>query len=171
MPGLSPRREKFAQAVASGMNQSDAYREAYRVRNGTKLSSINVNASKLMADAKVEQRVAELRAPAAKKASITLESHLADLQSLRNMAVKEKQFAAAITAEVARRKAAGVHIERADITNSDGCCARLVRSCRPWKAAQETMFAVIARQPGRPSKAEVIEAIKAIDAEVQGNPQ
>ena len=120
MPGLSPQREKFAQAVASGMNQSDAYRAAYRVREATKLSSINVNASKLMADAKVEQRVAELRAPAAKAATITLESHLADLQRLRNMAVKEKQFSAAITAEVARGKAAGVHIERADITNSDG---------------------------------------------------
>ena len=60
MPGLSPQREKFAQAVASGMNQSDAYREAYKVRNGTKLSSVNVNASKLMNDAKVAQRVAEL---------------------------------------------------------------------------------------------------------------
>ena len=111
MPGLSPQREKFAQAVASGMNQSDAYRAAYRVREATKLSSINVNASKLMSDAKVEQRVAELRAPAAKAATITLESHLADLQRLRNMAVKEKQFSAAITAEVARGKAAGVHIE------------------------------------------------------------
>jgi len=168
---LTPQREKFAQAVASGMNQSDAYRAAYRVRHGTTMVSVNQSASRVMADVNVASMVAELRAPAAKKASITLESHLADLQSLRNMAVKEKQFAAAITAEVARRKAAGVHIERADITNSDGCCARLVRSCRPWKAAQETMFAVIARQPGRPSKAEVIEAIKAIDAEVQGNPQ
>lgn len=45
------------------------------------------------------------------------------------------------------------------------CCARLVRSCRPWKQAQEAMLAIIARQPGRPSKAEVIEAIKAIDNE------
>ena len=120
MPDLSPQRERFAQAVASGMNQSDAYRAAYKVRPGTKLVSVNQNASRLMADVNVMSRVAELRAPAAKKATITLESHLADLQRLRNMAVKEKQFAAAITAEVARGKAAGVHIERADITNSDG---------------------------------------------------
>ena len=168
---LTPKQEAFAQAIVTGVNQSDAYRAAYKVRPGTKAESVNVAASKLMSDAKVTQRVAELREPVAKKAQITLESHLDDLMRLRNMAVKAEQFGAAITAEVARRKAAGVHIERADITNSDGCCARLVRSCRPWKAAQETMFAVIARQPGRPSKAEVIEAIKAIDAEVQGNPQ
>ncbi len=120
MPSLSPQREKFAQAVASGMNQSDAYRAAYRVRVGTKPNSINVAASQLMANPNVGLRVAELRAPAAKAATITLESHLADLQRLRNMAVKEKQFSAAITAEVARGKAAGVHIERSDITNSDG---------------------------------------------------
>ncbi len=120
MPGLSPQRERFAQAVASGLNQSDAYRAAYKVRAGTKPNSINVAASQLMANHNVAIRVAELRAPAAKKATITLESHLADLQRLRNMAVKEKQFSAAITAEVARGKAAGVHIERADITNSDG---------------------------------------------------
>lgn len=43
------------------------------------------------------------------------------------------------------------------------CCARLVRACRPWKSAQEGMLAVIARQPGRPSKAEVIEALRALD--------
>lgn len=45
------------------------------------------------------------------------------------------------------------------------CCARLVRSCRPWKQAQEAMFAIIARQSGRPSKPEVIEAIRAMDLE------
>lgn len=119
---LTPPREKFAQAVASGMNQSDAYREAYKVRAGTKLSSINVNASKLMSDAKVAQRVAELRGAVAKKTMITLESHLADLQKLRNMAVKAEQFGAAITAEVARGKAAGIVVEKGhvNLTNSDG---------------------------------------------------
>lgn len=45
------------------------------------------------------------------------------------------------------------------------CCARLVRSCRPWKAAQEAMFAVIARKPGRPTKDDVIDAIRAMDLE------
>ena len=45
-----------------------------------------------------------------------------------------------------------------------GCCARLVRSCRPWRAAQEAMLAIIARQPGRPSVADVVAQIKALDA-------
>lgn len=113
---LTPKQEAFAQAVASGMNQSDAYRAAYSAGK-MKPSSVNVNASKLSADAKVAQRVAELREPVAKRAQITLESHLDDLLRLRNMAAKEKQYSAAITAEVARGKASGVHVEQSKVTS------------------------------------------------------
>jgi hypothetical protein len=42
------------------MTQADAYRTAYDASN-MKDSSIHVNASKLLADAKVKQRVAELK--------------------------------------------------------------------------------------------------------------
>lgn len=112
---LTPKQEAFAQAVVSGKSQSDAYRIAYKVRPGTKLSSINVAASKLMADPNISQRVEELRIPVAKKAQITLESHLEDLLRLRNMAAKEKQYSAAITAEVARGKASGVATDKLDI--------------------------------------------------------
>jgi len=113
MAKLTAKQEAFAQAVASGKNQSDAYREAYDARQ-MKLSSINVNASKLMADAKVAQRVADLRKPAAERAQVTLEGHLSDLLTLREMAVGANQISAAIAAEVARGKAAGVHVERTE---------------------------------------------------------
>ena len=55
-----------------------------------------------------------------------------------------------------------------------GCCARLVRSARPWKQAQEAMLAVIARQPGRPTKAQVLQALRELDAALRptgGEPQ
>ena len=121
---LTPKQESFAQAIVTGVNQSDAYRAAYKVRPGTKAESVNVAASKLMSDAKVTQRVAELREPVAKKAQITLESHLDDLMRLRNMAVKAEQFGAAITAEVARGKAAGIVVEKGQI-NHAGVAAAL----------------------------------------------
>ena len=57
---LTAKQEAFAQAVASGMSQSDAYRAAYDASR-TKSESVNVNASKMMAGAKVSLRVAELR--------------------------------------------------------------------------------------------------------------
>lgn len=117
---LTAKKEAFARAVASGMNQSDAYRAAYKVRPDTKPESVNQSASRIMADVNVMSRVAELRAPAAKKAQITLESHLEDLLMLRDRALEEKQYSAAITAEVARGKASGVHVERSEVTGKGG---------------------------------------------------
>mgnify|MGYP000641473327 FL=1 len=114
MSSLTPKQEVFAQAVASGKSQSDAYRVAYKVGANTKPETVNQAASRIMADSNVAARVAELRKPIAEKAQMTLESHLRDLMMLRNMAVKEKQIGAAITAEIARGKAAGVHVERSE---------------------------------------------------------
>ncbi len=114
MSSLTPKQEVFAQAVASGKSQSDAYRAAYKVGANTKPETVNQAASRIMADSNVAARVAELRKPIAEKAQMTLESHLRDLMMLRNMAVKEKQIGAAITAEIARGKAAGVHVERSE---------------------------------------------------------
>jgi phage terminase small subunit len=108
---LTPQQEKFAQSVASGMSQSDAYRAAYKVKPTTKPNVINVSASKLMADPNISLRVEELRAPVVKAAQITLESHLNDLKGLRNMATKAEHFSAAISAEVARGKASGLYVE------------------------------------------------------------
>ena len=111
MAKLTAKRIAFAEAVASGQTQAGAYRIAF---NAQKMlpKTIQECASKLMADSQIKERVAELRAPIALKAQITLESHLEDLQRLRNMAAKEKQYGAAIAAEIARGKAAGVHIEK-----------------------------------------------------------
>lgn len=105
--GLTPKREKFAQAVASGKTQADAYRAAFDANKAT-AKTIQEAASRLMADSKVAARVDALRAPIVEKVGITLESHLRDLLALRNLAAKEKQMSAAISAEIARGKAAGV---------------------------------------------------------------
>lgn len=104
---LTPKREKFAQCVASGMNQSDAYREAFDTSK-TQPHVVNIKASQLMAIGMVRLRVEELRKPAAEKSGITLESHLSDLQYLRDKAEEAGQLGAAITAEIARGKASGV---------------------------------------------------------------
>jgi hypothetical protein len=71
-----------------------------------------------MADSNISARVDELRKPVAKKAQITLETHLEDLLKLRDMAASGNQYSAAITAEVARGKASGVHVERSENTGA-----------------------------------------------------
>ena len=117
---LTPKRESFAQAVASGMSQADAYRSAFSVKSSTKAETVQQSASRLMADPKVAARVEEIRAPIVQKAQITLESHLERLKQLSEKAEQEGQFSAAISAEVSRGKASGLYTEKIDHSSSDG---------------------------------------------------
>lgn len=78
---LTSKQESFAQSVASGMTQADAYRKAYDAEN-MKSESIFVNASKLMADAKISLRVAELREETAKLHLWTREDSIRALKSV-----------------------------------------------------------------------------------------
>ena len=57
---LTPKQEKFAQAIIEGMSQADAYRTAYSCSRMSD-KTIWENASRLMADDKVKARVQELR--------------------------------------------------------------------------------------------------------------
>jgi len=75
---LTAKQEAFAQAIADGKNQSDAYRAAYSAGN-MKDNSINVNASKMAADAKVALRIKELKEALANKSLWTREQSVAVL--------------------------------------------------------------------------------------------
>ncbi len=63
MANLTPRQEKFTQAIVSGHNQSDAYRISYPKSLKWKDYSVAIEASRMMAKPNVSLRVAELRAP------------------------------------------------------------------------------------------------------------
>lgn len=79
---LTSKQEAFAQAFVTGMNQSDAYRAAYKVRPGTKPECVNVAASKLMADANVALRVKDLQSALANKSLWTREQSVAVLSGV-----------------------------------------------------------------------------------------
>lgn len=115
---LTDKQEHFAQCVASGMSQAQAYRESYNVKPTTKPESVYVKASALIKKQYIQDRIAEIRAPQARKAGITLEGHLQALDELRTLAKENKQYAAAISAEVARAKAAGLLVERVENTGT-----------------------------------------------------
>lgn len=120
MSELTPKQEAFAQAVASGKSQSDAYRAAYTVAITTKADTVNQKASRLMSEGKVRARVEELRAPVVEAAQITLASHLERLRALSAAAEAGNQFSAAIAAEVARGKASGLYVEKTELTGANG---------------------------------------------------
>jgi len=108
---LTPKQEKFAQEVASGKSQADAYRAAFDCAN-SKPSTIHRKACALMDDGKIAARIESIRAPIVEKVGITLEQHLRDLERLRNLAESDGKYSAAVSAELARGKASGLHVER-----------------------------------------------------------
>jgi len=116
---LTPKQESFVLAYIETGNASEAYRRAYS-QKGMSEKTVNEAASRLLKNSKVAARLTALRAPAIEKAGITLEKHLDDLMRLRNMAVKDSKWAAAIQAEIARGKAAGLYVERTELTGKGG---------------------------------------------------
>lgn len=118
MKPLTPQQEKFAQLVAEGKGQSEAHKVAYPKSINWKPSTTSESASRLMANSNVSARVAELRSKAQAKTVITLESHLAELERLRDLALENGKFDAAINAEVHRGKAKGLYVSKTeDVTD------------------------------------------------------
>ena len=57
---LTPKQDKFCHAIVDGKTQCEAYKEAYNAKNMTD-NSIYCEASKMMDNPKISQRIAELR--------------------------------------------------------------------------------------------------------------
>ncbi len=126
---LTPQQEKFAQNVAKGMNKTEAaksagYSEKNATRAGTMLASKN--------NPRVLDRITALQEIGALKSGLTLGVHLTDLKDIRDGAMRNGAWSAAVTAEVSRGKAAGLYINRSELTvnkvdtmNKDEILARM----------------------------------------------
>lgn len=109
---LNDRQRAFVAAyLSNGGHATNAYMEAYGVDSVV----AGVNATRLMKDQRVRDAIEAIRGPVAKKAGLTLARHLRNLAKLRDKAVMAKQYAAAVTAEVNRGKAAGLYVDRVRI--------------------------------------------------------
>jgi phage terminase small subunit len=110
---LTPKQENFCNAYIELGNASEAYRLAYDIGD-MKSATINRAAKQLMDNSKITTRIQELRAPVVEAAKMSLEGHLADLKMMRDLALAEKQYSAAINAETQRGKAAGYYVTRTE---------------------------------------------------------
>ena len=79
---LTSKQEAFAQAVASGMSQSDAYRATGDISEDTKPESIWERASLIASDIKVRSRIAQLKDEIAAKALWTREDSVRTLKEV-----------------------------------------------------------------------------------------
>ena len=94
----SVMQELFVTSLLAGINQQDAYRNAYKTRK-SKDNVIAANASELVRKPNVSIRLAYKRALLAKKAEITEEGQIKRFQHLSQKAEDLKQIASAISAE------------------------------------------------------------------------
>ena len=111
MPAIpNPKHELFAQGLMSGLSAAAAYVAAGYVSN-------DGNAIRLKGNERVVKRLVELRATAEAKGLLTLEEHMTELKSLRDLAKKNNQTSAAVAAEVKRGELMGYYIERSENIN------------------------------------------------------
>ena len=120
-PLRNPRHEKFAQLVwladAKNYRRGLAYQAAgYRARMDMDkpglASPADVNASRLLKNAKVKTRLQEIAAMAAKRNEVTEDSLIEELEQARIAAIEAQQASAAVAATMGKAKVCGLLVER-----------------------------------------------------------
>lgn len=122
---LTAKEEKFCLEVATGVdefNKPISYAEAYRrAYNSGKMKSdtVDVKASQMMAKDKIAVRVRELRDTTARKAMITVETLLVELEEARQAALcaETVQSSAAVSATMSKAKLLGLDKQLIDVTH------------------------------------------------------
>jgi len=108
---LTPKQEKFCQAIVRGMNQSAAYREAYDAKNMLP-TTINERACRLMQESKISTRVEELREPVVEKARYDLETAMGEANRALVMAEAQENPSVMVAAVALRAKLYGLLVEK-----------------------------------------------------------
>ena len=143
-PLASFRQERFAQELAMGRSQGEAY-----ALSGYRLSTVgarDANASRLLRNDKVAARVAELRAEAAASTAITVESLIREAADIQRAATADGNHSAAIAAVVTKAKLAGLWIERKENKTTNFNYAKVVdrRDLPIHKLTDEELLAIAA---------------------------
>ena len=110
---LTEQQIKFANLLISEQGRKSA--TACAIEAGYAKESARQAASKLQNPKLyplVVQYIGELRAEWQKKYDVTFGSHITELAKLRDEAREKKAWSAAVNAEVARGKAAGLYVEQ-----------------------------------------------------------
>lgn len=118
--GLSHANEVFAQCLARGYTQTDAYKEAYPKSKNWKDASVTNKASALAKVAAIQARVQAIREPAvraitANSAGYGLVEAMDEARQAFELAMSTEQVGAAVAAVQLRAKLNALLIERKEI--------------------------------------------------------
>ena len=117
-PKLTLKQETFVNALLETGNQYEAYCRAYECKNMSR-GAIDVEASKLARHPKIALRLGQFRQSKTAEAILTLETHMSELQSLRDAAKSKGQLSAAITAEVKRGELMRFYVKQVESARED----------------------------------------------------
>ena len=116
---LTPKQEKFAQCVASGMTRSAAYRVAYDAENSSN-PVVWTEACLLYQNPNVSKRISELQLPIEEQVGITLKSHIEDTMIIKQAAFDAEDYGAANKANENIGKLLGYYINKTELTGRGG---------------------------------------------------
>lgn len=109
---LNARQERFCLYLVEGLPQSRAYIDAGYVARG---NAAEVAAARLFRNVQVQSRIAELQAAAARRSEITVDDLVAELESMRKLAMACKNPAAGVAAVMGKAKLLGLIVDKAEI--------------------------------------------------------
>jgi phage terminase small subunit len=116
---LTPKQERFSALYVETGNASEAYRQAYD-SSGMKPETINRKAFDLLQNGKITARVDQLRADAAKRHEITVDTLTLELEEARNLAKEQGTAAAMVSATLGKAKLHGLLIDKGEISGKGG---------------------------------------------------
>jgi hypothetical protein len=107
-PLRNPRHERFAQGLFEGLPALRAFEQAgYAPNDG--------NAIRLKGNERIQERLAELQAAAARNSEVTVASLLAELEDARMKATSLSQLSAAVRATEAKARISGLLTEKIEV--------------------------------------------------------
>jgi phage terminase small subunit len=119
MPTLdNPRHELFAQEIAKRRAQREAYQSAGYITKSD--GATDANASRLLSNAKVANRIRELQTEAAKSIEVTVSGLMAEAERASALAESKEQASAMVSAITLKARLAGLLIDKIeDIVRRD----------------------------------------------------
>ena len=117
LPKLTHKQMRFVESILSGETVVNAYKKAYN-RNGPTTPSTYVTASQVNHNANVQAWIEASKRAGLLRAGCTLESHLYEMERLRNKAEFLGQMGAAVTAEQSRGKVVGLYDDKGASENA-----------------------------------------------------
>ncbi len=111
---LSPRHKKFCSLYVQGMSGAEAARKSGFTKH--KFGAKAQGSALLRRNPLIANHIIDLLKKEIERQNVSMESHLTELSRLRDEAVDSGQISSAISAEISRGKAAGLYIEKKEVT-------------------------------------------------------